>query len=201
MQASSPQCSSASHSLTHTHVYSTQHTERAAGGFIREMVLILLSAFTNRHPAPWNIRFASCQSCFSHIGRMKLEIMWDLRLFSKQRREGLFKFFYFLLYRQTLYMLGMNYCICKCEWLSGKMWCDTWWHICAPCAWKIKLPSFWCSLHVCALHVCLLRVCESAHVCVFVCVLLLSIAPQTACILMFRRSDNRISQDIYSVKF
>lgn len=38
--------------LAHTHAHSTQqHTERA-GGFIRKMALILLSALTNRHLAP-----------------------------------------------------------------------------------------------------------------------------------------------------
>ncbi len=177
-------------SLTHTHAqYSTRHTERAAGGFIGEMVLILLSVLTNRHLAPWNIWFASCQSCFPHIARMKPEIMSALGLFSKQRRESL------LASVHILYMLWVNYCICPCDWLIGKNWCDTWWHICASCAWKIKLPSVWCSVHVCPTCV------FSACLWVWECVLLLSVALQPACILMFHRSDNRISQDIYPVTF
>lgn len=112
-----------SHTHTHTHTrahaYSTQHTE-CAGGFIRKMVLILLSALTNSHLAPWNICFASCQSCFSHIGRMKLEIMWDLRLFSKQRGERFCRVY-------TYCMLRLNYCIrLHPIWVKNwQRWCDT----------------------------------------------------------------------------
>lgn len=139
--------------LSHTHAYNAQHAECAVG-FIRKMVLILLSALlvTNRQQAPWNIWLQAAMS-FSHIGRMKLEIMWDLWLFSKQRIRRTFQSVH-------LYcLLRVIYCIClyPMQVINWKNWCDTRWHICASCAWTIKLPPFRCSIYVfvcvCFLHV------------------------------------------------